>query len=67
MQVELYKPQDKDPQTPHLQDELYIVLNGTGTFSKAGIVQPFKTGMSSSWRLMSSIALSPLPTTSKPG
>jgi len=44
MQVELYKPQEKDLQTPHLQDELYIVLSGSGTFSKAGVVKPFQGG-----------------------
>ena len=32
MRVELYKPDKIDPQTPHNQDELYIILRGSGTF-----------------------------------
>jgi len=44
MRVELYKPCGHDSQQPHLQDELYIVLRGSGTFSKAGVVRPFNAG-----------------------
>ncbi|MES2887222.1 MAG: cupin domain-containing protein [Pseudomonadota bacterium] len=32
MSVELYAPQDLDPQKPHAQDELYVVHAGTGEF-----------------------------------
>ncbi|WP_374339634.1 GNAT family N-acetyltransferase [Leeia sp.] len=32
MSVELYAPQGHDPQQPHLQDELYVVASGHGTF-----------------------------------
>jgi len=44
MTVELYKPVGLDLQEPHAQDELYIVIAGTGTFSKAGEVRPFGPG-----------------------
>lgn len=32
MSVELYAPQGHDAQTPHRQDELYVVVAGSGTF-----------------------------------
>ena len=32
MAVELYVPIQTDPQSPHLQDELYFVISGTGDF-----------------------------------
>jgi mannose-6-phosphate isomerase-like protein (cupin superfamily) len=32
MSVEVYSPVDSDPQTPHLQDELYFIHAGSGTF-----------------------------------
>lgn len=44
MTVELYKPAGRDLQTPHAQDELYIVIAGSGTFSKAGELRPFASG-----------------------
>ncbi|WP_454813083.1 cupin domain-containing protein [Labrys neptuniae] len=44
MTVELYKPVGRDLQTPHGQDELYIVIAGNGTFSKAGELQAFAPG-----------------------
>ena len=36
MSVEFYAPQKTDPQQPHRQDELYIVISGTGTFYNDG-------------------------------
>lgn len=30
--VELYTPQDTDPQSPHERDEIYVVARGTGRF-----------------------------------
>lgn len=30
--VEIYAPRGHDPQTPHAQDELYVVAAGSGTF-----------------------------------
>ena len=44
MTVELYKPVGRDPQQPHEQDELYIVVAGTGVFAKAGERRPFAPG-----------------------
>ena len=34
MSVEYYAPQKIDLQKPHKQDELYIIANGSGTFSR---------------------------------
>ncbi len=36
MRVGLYAPQGADDQTPHDQDELYLVLSGSGFFVKDG-------------------------------
>lgn len=33
MSVGLYTPQEVDKQSPHTQDEVYIVASGTGTFA----------------------------------
>lgn len=38
MKAGLYAPQDRDEQGPHRQDELYVVLTGSGRFEKAGTV-----------------------------
>jgi len=32
MQLKLYAPHGRDPQTPHKQDELYVVARGTAAF-----------------------------------
>jgi mannose-6-phosphate isomerase-like protein (cupin superfamily) len=32
LEVELYQPEGVDPQQPHLRDEVYIVVQGSGTF-----------------------------------
>lgn len=32
LQVEIYKPDGVDLQTPHTRDELYVVLSGSGHF-----------------------------------
>jgi mannose-6-phosphate isomerase-like protein (cupin superfamily) len=32
LQVELYAPRDRDTQRPHTQDELYVVLRGSGFY-----------------------------------
>lgn len=32
MEVEIYAPRGHDPQLPHLRDELYFVVRGTGEF-----------------------------------
>lgn len=36
MSVEIYRPVKTDPQTPHKQDELYIVISGNGEFINDG-------------------------------
>jgi mannose-6-phosphate isomerase-like protein (cupin superfamily) len=42
MSMELYKPDKIDPQTPHEQDEIYVILRGSGTFFVNGERMPFK-------------------------
>jgi mannose-6-phosphate isomerase-like protein (cupin superfamily) len=32
LSVELYAPRGTDPQTPHTRDEVYVVVEGSGTF-----------------------------------
>ncbi|MDJ1499051.1 cupin domain-containing protein [Xanthocytophaga agilis] len=34
MQLEIFAPKNKDYQTPHEQDELYIIISGTSEFIK---------------------------------
>ena len=33
LEVELYQPQNIDPQQPHRRDEVYIVVAGSGTYA----------------------------------
>ncbi len=40
----LYAPKSRDTQEPHDQDELYVVISGTGSFAKGGETRPFKPG-----------------------
>ncbi len=44
MYVEIYQPQKMDLQTPHDQDEIYVVISGSGTFFNAGERRPFHPG-----------------------
>lgn len=44
MSVELYAPQGEDRQTPHEQDELYVVVAGSGRFLNGGELRPFAAG-----------------------
>ncbi len=44
MRTLLFKPKGKDVQQPHLQDEIYIILSGSGSFSKRGETRPFQAG-----------------------
>lgn len=44
MRVGLYAPRIHDPQTPHTQDEIYIIAKGAGTFAKGRERKPFKEG-----------------------
>lgn len=44
MRVGLYAPRGHDDQTPHSQDEIYIVAAGRGTFVKGAERVPFAAG-----------------------
>lgn len=44
MSVEIYAPQSHDAQTPHRQDELYVVIAGSGTFVNGDARHPFAPG-----------------------
>ena len=44
LEVEIYRPVGTDPQQPHRKDELYVVINGTGTFVHGSERTPFHEG-----------------------
>ena len=44
MSLEIYQPAGHDPQQPHLQDEVYIVISGTGIFQNGDEKHPFQPG-----------------------
>jgi len=44
MSVEIYRPIKNDPQTPHKQDELYVVISGNGVFLNGDERTTFKQG-----------------------
>ena len=44
MSVEIYRAVKTDLQTPHKQDELYVVISGSGEFLNDGNRNPFKPG-----------------------
>ena len=44
MSVEIYRPVKNDPQTPHKQDELYVIISGTGDFLNDGKRVSFNPG-----------------------
>ena len=44
LRVGLYAPRDKDPQQPHDQDEVYVVMSGRGTFRNGPASHPFRPG-----------------------
>ncbi|MDX1610042.1 MAG: cupin domain-containing protein [Halofilum sp. (in: g-proteobacteria)] len=44
MRVEIYRPDGVDLQQPHEQDELYVVISGTGEFVNGDTRQPFEPG-----------------------
>ena len=44
LRVLLYAPRQTDPQTPHEQDEVYVVMRGSGFFTLAGAKRPFAEG-----------------------
>jgi mannose-6-phosphate isomerase-like protein (cupin superfamily) len=42
--VELYAPRGADPQQPHRRDEVYVVVEGRGTFVNGDSRAPFGPG-----------------------
>ena len=42
MRIGVYAPDGEDSQTPHAQDEIYIIASGTGVFVKGEERRPFK-------------------------
>lgn len=44
MRVGVYAPVGKDAQTPHDQDEVYIIQSGSGVFQRGPERVPFKAG-----------------------
>ncbi|MEP7207423.1 MAG: cupin domain-containing protein [Casimicrobiaceae bacterium] len=42
--VKYYAPRDADVQTPHMQDELYVVAHGSGIFFDGTTRRPFAPG-----------------------
>ena len=42
LEVEFYKPDGVDRQTPHARDEVYVVVSGSGTFVSGGTRRPFE-------------------------
>ena len=44
LKIELYETKKTDLQTPHRQDEVYIILDGTGIFEMADERVPFAPG-----------------------
>jgi mannose-6-phosphate isomerase-like protein (cupin superfamily) len=44
MRVGVYSPALTDPQGPHDQDEIYIVISGSGIFVNAGERRSFRPG-----------------------
>ena len=44
MQVRFYSPKQKDNQTPHHQDEVYVIAKGSGKFVRGNDEISFKIG-----------------------
>src|SRR5262245_39454013 len=44
LEVEVYAPRGVDPQQPHSRDELYVVMEGRGTFVDGDQRYPFGPG-----------------------
>lgn len=44
MSVEIYRPIKNDPQTPHQQDEIYVIISGKGVFLNGEERTTFKQG-----------------------
>ena len=44
LEIEIYRPIGVDRQQPHKKDELYVIINGTGTFAHGTERTPFHEG-----------------------
>lgn len=44
LEVEFYRPDGVDRQTPHTRDEVYVVASGSGTFLNDGVRRPVEPG-----------------------
>ena len=44
LEVEIYKPSKVDLQKPHTRDEVYVVISGSGQFTKGEVRHPFQVG-----------------------
>jgi len=44
LSIELYAPRGADPQKPHRQDEVYVVVSGSGMFRNGERREPFSAG-----------------------
>jgi mannose-6-phosphate isomerase-like protein (cupin superfamily) len=44
LEIKIYKPVGVDDQTPHDQDEVYVVASGSGYFVNGDSREPFETG-----------------------
>lgn len=44
LEVEIYRPDKIDNQTPHTRDEIYVVASGSGTFVNGDSRHAFETG-----------------------
>ena len=44
MSLEVFAPRGADRQSPHEQDELYIIAGGTARFDHAGAIKPVASG-----------------------
>ena len=44
LEVEFYRPERVDLQTPHTRDEVYVIASGTGWFVNGDVRQEFEPG-----------------------
>lgn len=44
LDIALYKPEEIDPQGPHLRDEIYVIASGSGRFVQEEESRPFGPG-----------------------
>ena len=44
LNAEIYKPVEKDYQSPHDRDEIYVIVSGNGTFSRGDELYDFEPG-----------------------